>query len=142
MRTYPGADCDSDHVPVAAEIRVKLKKMNKPKYKAAKEIRELRRNSEVRERFFVEVHNKYEILRDQCIEEREEPEQLWEMLSTALQEASQNVLPDKRKRRKGNKWITDEIFDLMDERRKAKNSNERRTFGVVHILCQLGEGVM
>ena len=68
--------------------------------------------------------NKYESLRDECVEEG--PEQVWESLSTALQQACQEVVPERRKRRKGNKWITEEIFELMDERRRNKNTNEDR----------------
>ena len=124
VRTYPGADCDSDHVPVVAEVRVKLKKVNKPKYKVERELRELKKNEQVREQFNIAVRSKYEVLIDQC--EEEGPDQLWDSLSTALRDACQEVVPERRKRRRGNRWITEEIFALMDERRRNKNINENR----------------
>lgn len=29
VKTYPGADCDNDHVPVIADIKVRLKKLKR-----------------------------------------------------------------------------------------------------------------
>lgn len=81
----------------------------------------LRRSEELKQRYIVTVKNRYEILRDECDEN--DPGQQWQRLSDAIDEGNQNVLPERRRRRK-NKWITDEIFDLMDERRAAKGRND------------------
>ena len=69
------------------------------------------------------MHNRYEILGEQS--EEDDPEMLWTRLSDSLCQASE-VIPQKRKRRRGNKWITDEIFDLMDQRRLFKYSDANR----------------
>ena len=44
-RTYPGADCgrNCDHVPVVAQIKVKLKKLKKKKTKPRREWRKLKK---------------------------------------------------------------------------------------------------
>ena len=60
MKTYPGADCGGgcDHVPVVAEIRVKLKKLQKIK-KVRQDWDILRRNEEIHYRYAVKVSNRY-----------------------------------------------------------------------------------
>ena len=117
VRTYPGADCDSDHVPVVADIRVRLKKLKREEIKPRRDVQVLKRNEELKQRYILTVENKYQMLRDECDEN--DPGQQWKRLSDAIEEGNQKVLPEKRRRRKNN-WITEEIFELMDERRAAK----------------------
>lgn len=120
VRTYPGADCDSDHVPVVADIRVRLKKMRREEVKPRRDVQVLRRNEELKQRYIVTVENKYEMLRDECNEN--DPGQQWKRLSDAIEDGNQKVLPEKRRRK--NNWITEEIFVLMDERRATKGRDD------------------
>lgn len=64
------------------------------------------------------------MLRDECDEN--DPGQQ-KQLSDATNEGNQNLLPKGKKRRKNN-WITEETFELMDERRdtKAQDDNAYR----------------
>ena len=68
VKTYPGADCDSDHVPVVADIRVKLKKLRREEIKPRINVQVLKRNDEKKQRYRVTVENKYEMLKDECDE--------------------------------------------------------------------------
>ena len=64
------------------------------------------------------------MLRDKCDEN--DPGQQWKRLCDAIKEGNQKVLPEKKRRK--NKWITEEILDLMDERRATKGRD-----GIMHI---------
>ena len=49
----------------------------------------------------------------------------WKVLQDALVGAAEVVIPKERERR-DKFWITEEIFKLMDERRKVKNLSAER----------------
>ena len=58
VKTYPRADCrgECDHVPVVAEMRLKLKKLKKIK-NVRQDWHILRRDEEIQYRYAVEVSN-------------------------------------------------------------------------------------
>ena len=82
--------------------------------------------------YLLTVENRYDILRDECDEN--DPGQEWQRLSDAIEEGNQNVLPEKRRRRE-NKWITDEIFELMDKRRDAKGRRDNEYKELIKKKC-------
>ncbi|GFN84194.1 craniofacial development protein 2-like [Plakobranchus ocellatus] len=65
------------------------------------------------------VQNKFEALGD-----AEEVEQQWENFKSAIMEAATEVIP-KVKRKAKQKWMTEEILNLMEERRCAKGNKEK-----------------
>ena len=69
------------------------------------------------------MQNRYEILGLQW--EEDDPEQFWTILSDYLCQTNETV-PRKRRRRRGNKWTTNEIFELMDQRRLLQDNNLTR----------------
>ena len=91
VKTYPGADCGSDHSPVVATLEVKLKKLVRGRAKPVKDMSRLRKDSEIGRRYAVEVRNKFEALPDE-----DDPKSRWTRL-----------LPERRsyqiKSEKGNK---------------------------------------
>ena len=97
-----------------------MKFLKNSSLKQAREVKELTREGGIRKGYLVEAQNRYDLLGDQF--EEDDPDQLWMRLSNSQCQAS-DVIPQKRKRRRGNKWITDEIFELMDQRRLLKDSN-------------------
>ena len=103
-------------------MRVKLKRMKKNK-KVRKDWNILRREEEVGVQYAVEVSNKYGILWDEA--EDEGVERCWRVLQDALVSAAEEIIP-KEKRRGRKAWMTDEILDLMEKRRKVKNVSEER----------------
>ena len=122
VKTKPGADCGGgcDHVPVVAQIKVKVKKVKK-NVKKKKDWNILRRIDGVKERYTVEVRNRYEKLTDEL--EGEGVEKAWQVLKEALVGAAETIIPKEKKKAK-KAWITDEILAMMEERRKAKNQSE------------------
>ena len=117
-RSYPGADCDSDHNLVLAKIKVRMKKMEKQQHNKKLAIPMLRTDKALQKQYRVKVKNKYECLR------LPEPttEEEWQAVRDAFVTTAREVLPAKAKSVKQN-WITDEILNLMEKRRKSKGVN-------------------
>ncbi|GFO30223.1 ankyrin-1 [Plakobranchus ocellatus] len=67
----------------------------------------------------ISVQNKFEALGD-----AEEVEQQWENFKSAIMEAATEVIP-KVKRKAKQKWMTEEILNMMEERRCAKGNKEK-----------------
>ncbi|GFO05200.1 craniofacial development protein 2-like protein [Plakobranchus ocellatus] len=82
-KTYPSADCYSDHVPVVGKFKLKLKKNNKPFINIKFDLAILKTNQTIREKYQISVHNKLEALGD-----AEEVEQQWENFKSAIMEAA------------------------------------------------------
>ncbi|GFS18523.1 endonuclease exonuclease phosphatase domain containing protein [Elysia marginata] len=78
----------------------------------------LKSDQDLRQRYTVAVKNRF-----QGLEEVEEVEQHWQNLKEAITEAASSVIPPMRQKAK-QKWMTDEILDLIDKRRQAKNDKE------------------
>ena len=122
VRTYPGADCDSDHNPVVAVIKLRLKKIKKRKIIPIMNLKELRKE-DTRKRYSIAVKNRYEELVDEG--DMDDLEKEWTCLQKAYVEKAEEIIP-RKERRARQKWITDDILNLMEERRKFKNRNTLR----------------
>lgn len=120
-RTFPGADVNSDHVPIVSTVKLKLKQLRKPKTKPKKNIYLLGRDNEMTERYAVEVRNRYAVLKNEA--ESDGAEEQWNILAKALQKGVEEVIPDSRGRRK-KPWMTEEILDMMVERRRLKGRDQ------------------
>ena len=129
-KTMPGADCDSDHVPVICRIEIKLKQLKKPKQPKF-EIDFVRTNQEMKTRFAVNVKNKFQVL-----ENVTEAEEMWDKIKESINEAITENVP-KKTRKKHKKWMTNDILELMKERRQAKSNVEKykRSNEVIKKRC-------
>ena len=124
VQTYPGADVGSDHSLLMAKIQVQLK-IPKRKMMAEQKDLDCLKTEEMKQRYAVEVNNKYEAL---LMEEDEQipnsDHKMWDCVRQSIKHATEVVLPKKRKKEHGNKWMTEEILDLMEDRKKAKSEEE------------------
>ncbi|GFN83762.1 craniofacial development protein 2-like protein [Plakobranchus ocellatus] len=109
-KTYPSADCYSYYVPVVGKFKLKLKKNSKP-FTIKFDLAILKTNQTIRAKYQISVQNKFEALGD-----AEEVEQQWGNFKSAIREAVTEVK---------QKWMTEEIFNLMEERRCAKGNKEK-----------------
>ncbi|XKL62894.1 hypothetical protein PGB90_002727 [Kerria lacca] len=121
VMTYPSADIYSDHVLLLTEIRIRLKKVKKtrkqflntlkldqPQYR--QKVKESIDNKLVK----LTMHN----IRNDKIDENSKNFKEYILQST------EDILGHNRKRGK-NQWITQDILNLIDERRKHKSSYEQ-----------------
>ena len=125
-KTYPGADGGSgcDHVPVVADMKIKLKTIKRHKQKPRRDWNVLK-IEEVKKAFQLETKNRYEILAEVETEEGEQlAEEQWSRIQEALQLATEKIIPEKRRVAR-EKWMTEEILEIMEERRLLKGQTER-----------------
>ena len=71
----PGADCDSNHVPVVCKVQVKVKKLKKSKYLPKFQINLVKTNQELKEHLLVYMSNEF-----QALEHVAEAVELWRKL--------------------------------------------------------------
>ena len=92
-----------------------------------KELIDLRKLSvpEMKETYIIDVKNKYETLSLEADEQEESPlsvERKWNLLKESIEHA--NTEAPKIEKKKKKSWMTDEILDKMESRKKAKNTPE------------------
>ena len=140
VKTYPGADINSDHCLLLAKLRIKIKKVRKST-KTIKYNIDLLKERDYKTRFSVEVKNQFDVLMTEDIPQVEddtlEIEREWECLKNGIKEAERKVLPKKSKK-KDKEWMTNEILDLMEERRNNKQNTPeyKRINAVIQSKCK------
>ena len=116
-RTYPGADCDTDHILLVCRLQLKLGKMVAKKSTPRPDLKLLRTSKDVRSQFFDSVAGKYE----NAVTGSKDP---WTAFEEIVISSTEECVP-KAKRIGKQKWMTEEILEKMEERRKLqKNSPE------------------
>ena len=125
-KTYPGADIGSDHNPVIAKIKIKLKKLQKAVKKTPKvDIAKLK-TEEIQRNYFIEVTNRYSVLSadsNEDLNEEEIIEHEYNCLKESIIHGNESAPKIEKKCKK--LWMTEEILVLMDERKKAKMKNQK-----------------
>ena len=114
-KSLPGADCDSDHIPVMCKFELKLKRVKKTKAHPKFQMDLLRSDTNLREQISVAIQNRYEVLSNIT-----EVEELWLKMKESLKEVMEEHIP-KKDTKVHKKWMNSQILDLMEERRKLKN---------------------
>uniref|UniRef100_A0A8D8XFQ8 Craniofacial development protein 2 n=1 Tax=Cacopsylla melanoneura TaxID=428564 RepID=A0A8D8XFQ8_9HEMI len=112
VKTYPSGDISSDHNVLIADIRLKLKAEKKSQYSGKIDLQDLKEN---RERFTNILESKL-----QTDKEVTDIEDNWNQMKSTIQTVLSTA---KKGRHKKKKWMTDEILDMMEDRRQYKNSN-------------------
>ncbi|XP_071508162.1 craniofacial development protein 2-like [Diadema antillarum] len=109
-RTFPGADCGSDHQLLCLDMKCKVKAKKKCQPVMRFDV------SSIPDIFSVEVHNQYEALA--AIAEEMSPNDLWEETKEATLTTAKKHLS--RRRRKKSEWISEETLNLIEKRRSMK----------------------
>ena len=114
----PGADCNSDHEPLIAKFRFRLKKVGKSTSPFRYDLNQITYN------YTVEVTNRFKGL--DLIDRV--PEELWTEVNDIVQEAVIKITP-KRKNCKKAKGMFKEALQTVEKRRemRAKRKQERYT---------------
>ena len=115
-KSMPGADCGSDHNPVIATIKIKLRKMRRTKPTTKWNLDKLK-NPQNR----CEYQNKLnKQLKDRNIRDINEIDQVWDTLKECIEEIAEEICGKEQHKKKQN-WMTAEILNSMEERRRYKN---------------------
>ena len=118
VKTYPGADCDSDHVPVVAKFRLKLKRISKPNRTPKLQLDKCK-DPETRLLMKTKVTESMKSYYTVQNKNNTTPEEEFVQIKNAIMDTANEILPKcEGKPHKG--WMNQGILDLMEERRKAK----------------------
>ena len=97
-KKYPGADINSDHTLVMAKIRIRMRKLQVAKQQAKYQLRKLREDMKVRQKFKLKVSNRFENLQ---IFETEDIEEEWRAFEEVLNTSAEET-------------ITESVLDMME----------------------------
>ena len=120
-RTRPGVDCDSDHVLVTANLRMKVYKNGKKTCTLKYDLDKLEDN-EVKEMYTVETENKFSVLLADWKANETMPNEIWTEMSKVYKDAAESKLGLKKGKPK-KPFITEEVFQLAKEKSKARKNN-------------------
>lgn len=113
VHSYRGADVGSNHFLVVGKTRLKLKKVHPKTPYAVNKLKNILRS--YREEFSI----KLEVPSLSSIEEQ------WSQFSNAITETAETVLVRRRGTNK-ERWITDKMWKLIDERKMPKVKREQK----------------
>lgn len=89
-KSLPGADCDSDHVPVMCKLEVKLKRVKKAKANPKFQMHLLKSDEKLKDQISVAVKNKYKSLNYITV-----AEDLWTKMKESINEVIEENIPKK-----------------------------------------------
>ena len=116
VKGYPGADCGSDHVPIVATMKVKLRTLKRNKADVKLQLDLLTSDNEYSREYSRKVSERMTGIN--AIEDIEARYQhFWETLT----ESAQQVLPEVERTAR-QKWMTAPILQKMEQRRLAKGN--------------------
>ena len=124
VKTLPGADINSDHCLLAAKIKLKLKVPKQSKAQTQYDLKALK-DSTVRAKYNIDIKNKFQMLRIEGTEQTgvtERIEQEWNNIKESLMNTTTNL--SKRQKQAKKEWMTDEILELIKQRKEQKNKSE------------------
>ncbi|XP_063586323.1 uncharacterized protein LOC134763697 [Penaeus indicus] len=105
------ADCYSDHVPVMGRFRAKMRTLKKPTLREQLDISLLQKNNTIKEKYAVEVKNRFSALEDlNSIEDH------WKGLEVSIMDAANEVLP-----RILERW-SEYLIELFDDERNTERT--------------------
>jgi hypothetical protein len=133
-KTYPEADIGSDHNPVVTVIEARPKKIRRPHRKAL-DLNKLR-NKNIRQETGEEINKNLRSVQQQ-INDTNNVNQKLKYINIAIQTAEKKHLTKTTTKNKG--WMTQDILDLMEQRRKMKNYPDKYKEINKHIKKRIKE---
>jgi hypothetical protein len=113
-RCRRGADVSSDHILVVAKMKLCLRSRRRVWERKKFDLERLKID-DVGDRFEEETYNRFEVLRDSELDDMEE---YWRDYRDMLKESAEEVLGYGREKKK--KWISEEAWEKMAERKELK----------------------
>ncbi|BFZ21957.1 hypothetical protein BsWGS_24996 [Bradybaena similaris] len=120
-KTYPGADCDSDHNLLLVNVNIRLKRVNKK----ARPVRYDSRSISIE--YSVDIDNKLNTL--MAIQEEMTPDELANSIRDTILESAKTHIPKRETTKR--EYISDKTLETIHERRKIKsqrNEEQREAY--------------
>ena len=124
-KTKPGADCGSDHEPLIAKLRLKLKKVGKTNRPFRYDLNQTPYD------YTVEVRNRFKGL---GLIDRE-PDELWMDVRDTVQETGIKTIPMEKKCKKA-KWLSEEALQIAVKRREVKSKGGKERYSHLNVEFQ------
>ncbi|XP_072016996.1 uncharacterized protein [Amphiura filiformis] len=125
-KTYPGADCDTDHILLAAKMRVKPT-CTKPKRRSGKLNVKRLNDPTIKAKF---KHESEQQFRNEAMNQNTssetKPESLWVTYKTILTQTAEQTI-GRAKRVPKKPWISQEVLDLAEEKSKLRKQSNTPT---------------
>ena len=115
-KSYPGADCGSDHNPVIAMLKIRMKKVRKNKTSAKWNTENIKITQE-RYEYQMKLDKQ---LKDKRVGELDEIEEIWKKLKEGIESVAEEICGKETVKKKQG-WMNSHILKEMEERRKCKN---------------------
>lgn len=119
VKTYPGADLASDHNPLVATVQLRLKRLQKTPMTPKINLDKLKDDA-VKEEIIQELNANISNKTKPMVT----PEDEWQHIKRTFQDVTNKLKDTTQKKKKP--WMTEEILQLMDERRKVKTRNKQK----------------
>ncbi|XP_038221620.1 craniofacial development protein 2-like, partial [Zerene cesonia] len=120
IRTFRGADCDSDHYLLGIKVRARINVSKEKTVTCEDKINvENIRHDKVNKNLQIELNNRFDGL-----PLSDNIEEAWNTLKETVKKASLQIL-GKKKRKNRRKWLTPKCEELLNERRKLKMQAEQ-----------------
>ncbi|XP_030756972.1 craniofacial development protein 2-like [Sitophilus oryzae] len=117
-KTYPGADADTDHELLVANVKVRLRKLQriiKPKIINTEKLKQQQYQKEFNDSIASEFLEASATNIDMA----------WDQIKSTMLTAADQVV-GRREHNTKNPWMTQEIINLIEEKRKYKNTDPQK----------------
>ena len=109
-KTYSGADCNSYHNLLMANILCEMRKMKKPKTKPNLDLKILKHDVSIQKKYVVAVNYRFKQLRSDENTVEEDWKQIEEVLQNTAEKLLLPISRDKKQR-----WMNNSILELMKQ---------------------------
>ncbi|XP_055375388.1 uncharacterized protein LOC129608089 [Condylostylus longicornis] len=128
VTTYPGADVPSNHNLLVAKLKIKLTQKRQHSRHKQLDLEKLN-NDNVKNQSIIAINTDLKMLNLN----NTNVDELWNQTKNVLKTTANRVLGTKRFTLK-QQWVTEEIFQLMEERRKHRHKNENEYKRIHRII--------